>query len=65
LIVDDCPILLSHNKSSTHSIIHPEEDFTIPLELHGIISYFTTRKPTAEEMDQCQWVERTDGAEWN
>jgi hypothetical protein len=34
--------------SSTHSII--VNDVTIPLDLHGVVSYFETRLPTEEEI---------------
>ena len=34
-------------------------DYTIPLSLHGIISFFPTRKPTTHEFDTCTSYELT------
>jgi len=44
VVADDCPIHLSNNKSSTHSLYIP--DICISLELHGIISFLSIWKPT-------------------
>jgi hypothetical protein len=45
LIVDDCPLSLSPDKSSTHSIHCPEDDVIIPLHLTG--------KPKQDEIKSC------------
>ena len=56
IIIDDVPIHLSFDGTSTHSIYIPEIDLRIPLQLDGIISYIMTRKPTAEELENCVHV---------
>ncbi len=65
IIVDDCPVHLSPDKSSTHSIYFPDEDIRIPLQLNGCMSHFVTRLPTKQEMNSCQWLVLTDDAEWD
>ena len=47
LVVDD--VARQFNTKSTHSIYIPSHDLRIPLELEGIHSGFSTRKPTWEE----------------
>ena len=53
IMVDDIPIHLSLNASSTHSIFIPDMNLRIPLRLDGVISYLTTRKPSEEEINNC------------
>ena len=53
--VDDVPKHLTGGKS-THSIFFPEARLRIPLQLHGVISYFTVRTPTLDEV--CMVCER-------
>lgn len=65
VVVDDCPIHLSPNKSSTHSIFFPEQDVRLPLQLNGIISYLSIRKPTQLEIETCTWMELTSDNEWD
>lgn len=51
VIVDTTPkIHATDPDTSHHSLYWPEEDVRIPLSLHGIFSYFKTRKPTMEEL---------------
>ena len=50
--VNDIPKYLTDNPTDqTHSIVMREklETLLIPLHLHGVTSYFTSRKPTMEE----------------
>jgi hypothetical protein len=54
VIVDDIPIHLLHNNASTHSLIFPEDEVTIPLKLNGCFSYIPTRTPTTNEKDTCK-----------
>jgi hypothetical protein len=61
--VDDIPRHLS--KDSAHSIIIEEENLSIPLKLHGIISYFNARTPAIHEIENCQHVTLTPANEWN
>lgn len=63
--VDDCPIHLSLDHSSTHSITFPEQEVTIPLELKGVILYFHTRLPSTEEIDSCEHIALTSVVEWD
>jgi Reverse transcriptase (RNA-dependent DNA polymerase) len=53
-----------------HAIIVPDGDYLIPLSLHGITSYFPTRKPTEEELqrysDNGDYIELTaESPEWD
>jgi hypothetical protein len=66
--VQECPIqfltLAERNKNS-HAITHDE--LQIPLKLRGVISYFSTRMPTKEEMDDTityTHIELTSSNEW-
>ena len=45
----------------THSIAIQEQGETllIPLHLHGVTSYFTSRKPTMEEYNNCTYFSAT------
>jgi hypothetical protein len=64
--VDDTPIHLApKDKPSTHSIHSPDENFTIPLYLKGVFSYFPSRTPMIEELETCQRIQLTDEFEWN
>ena len=64
LKVDDCP--RQYDKNSTHSISIPDTDLTIPLSLRGVISGFTTRRPTEGEVDDLSLhVELTSDVDWD
>jgi len=63
--VDDCPTHLSPNKDSTHTIYFPEEDMRLPLQLNGIISFLSIRKPSKKEIETCTWLELTSDEEWD
>ena len=65
IIVDDCPIHLSKNLASSHSIFIPESDLNIPLELNGVISFLPTRKPTATELEECDHIQLTSSVDWD
>ena len=47
--------LTDNTTDKTHSIVmHEKEDtLLIPLHLHGVTSYFTSRKPNTEEYNNC------------
>jgi hypothetical protein len=64
LIVDDCPVSLSHDGKSSHSIKIPDECACIPLKLHGCISYIPICFPTEKEMETCTWLDMTSEEEW-
>jgi hypothetical protein len=62
LIVNDVPKIYDIN--SSHSIILPGQiDF--PFQMHGIISYLETRKPTELELQKCPRYELTSATSWN
>jgi len=66
LIVEDCPKHLApRDKPSSHSIFVPEDNLTIPLQLKGVTSYFTTRTPTINEVETCQWVHLSNDQDWD
>ena len=49
-----------------HSLYIKEMNIRIHLHLHGIVSYFTTRKPTQDEIHSLPWVHLTpDAPEWD
>ena len=54
--VFDCPKRLIENPNEyDHTIIIPgvdNEEYSIPLSLHGVTSYFPTRKPTMAEYNE-------------
>jgi hypothetical protein len=51
------PIVLSH--TITVKGENMNDNLAIPLDLRGVVSCFTTRKPTQEEFDTCDWYELT------
>ncbi|KAI2511639.1 hypothetical protein MHU86_2705 [Fragilaria crotonensis] len=66
-VVRDVPIQFDA-ASTTHSITIPGK-LELPLELHGVISFVSTRKPTTDEIDQYQSgvfqsVELTEKIPW-
>ena len=61
VITDDVPIFLDPTGRSTHSIIFEAENISLPLELHGPVSYLPVRYPTEEEIESCQHLELSCG----
>ena len=61
--VEDIPRHLS--SKSSHSIIVNEENFSIPLLLNGVISYFQVRKPSIDEVENCRHITLTSNEEWS
>ena len=46
ILVDECPKFLCPNPTiETHYIFFPTENTQLPLSLHGITSYISTRRP--------------------
>jgi len=64
-IVDNCPIHLSPNHSSTHSIYVAEHDLQIPLQLDGIVLYIDTFCPSDDDLEHGTWVEMTWLTGWD
>lgn len=49
-----------------HCIIFPSSDLNIPLQLHGIFSYFHSRQPQVKELYDCDKLFITpDASDWN
>ena len=65
--VHECPRFLECNRGDkSHSIHSPNDDFTLPLTLDGVISYFASRKPTELEVQTCPHIVLTyDTPEWD
>jgi hypothetical protein len=66
LIVNECPTQWADpTMEHPHSIIFPNEDVIIPLEMNGIMSGFSTRKPTELEINNCTWLTLTSTQTWD
>ena len=63
LTVHDVP--KQYELTSTHSIIIPGTDVSIPLRMRGVISCFETHKPTDAEIMDLPRIEMTSPNEWN
>ena len=61
VIVNDTPT--QFNESLDHSI--KAEGQTIPLALDGVISYFESQKPAADELENCRRITLTSDKSWN
>jgi hypothetical protein len=64
IVVDDVPIHLSPDRSSTHSIFVPDQGVHLPLHLCGCLSYLPTRLPTMKEIETLPWLTLTSKIEW-
>ena len=67
IVVNDVPkIHVADPDVKDHTLYFPEVDFTIPLCLHGIFSYFQCRCPTREELQNADVLVMTpDCNSWN
>ena len=64
--IDDVPQFLDPSNRSSHSVIFPSQNVSLPLLMQGPISYLPVRYPSDEEMEECLHLELTDGSsEWN
>jgi len=69
--VNETPLLYTPKdewNESTHAITNEEYGLHIPLNLDGVVSYFPSRKPTAEELsdpDQCTHVYMCREGPWD
>ncbi len=61
LTVDDVPCQFG----GTHSILILRNGLRIPLQIQGVLSCIPVRKPSAEEVETCEWIELTAESEWN
>eukprot|EP00957_Ditylum_brightwellii_P057722 4376676-Ditylum_brightwellii.AAC.1 len=48
-----------------HAIIFPGEELRIPFGLWGVLSYFSTSKPSIEEVNTCESVYTLTLNRWN
>ena len=67
-LVDDCPRQYSSSSKHGLTLQNDEEgamDLFVPLEMDGVISYFESRKPTQDEIDNCDHYWMTSEVEWN
>ena len=67
LTVNEVPkIHVQNPDSSDHAITFPSSNLSIPLQLWGTFSYFSSRTPTSDEIDSCDKIFMTpDGANWD
>jgi len=67
VLINDVPKI--HVKDPTendHAIVFPDNNLRIPLQLHGIFSFFHTRMPTTQEIDECTEIIITpDSTDWD
>jgi len=51
IIIKDCPSFLAPEENhENHSIYLPDINMRVPLEIHGVCSYFSVRKPSEQEL---------------
>jgi hypothetical protein len=63
IMVDDTPKQFS--PKSTHSIEVPGDSQTIPLKMNGIISYFSSHKPSKGDLENCRRITLSSDIPWN
>jgi len=63
IVVDDTP--KQFDPKSTHSIEVPGDDLTIPLEMNGVVSYFSSHKPSEEELENCRRITLSSDIPWD
>ncbi|EEC42806.1 predicted protein [Phaeodactylum tricornutum CCAP 1055/1] len=60
--VDDAP--RQYVANSKHSLYVPDSQLRIPLQLRGIFSFLESRKPTQQELDECEHIILTSDVPW-
>jgi hypothetical protein len=63
IVVDDTPKQFS--PKWTHSIEVPGDNLTIPLEMIGVVSYFSSHKPSEDELENCRRVTLSSDIPWD
>ena len=65
--IDECPkSQAAHPTVDNHSMYLPSQDLRIPIQLRHTFSYFESRKPTNDELSQCDKIFITpDSTNWN
>ena len=64
ITVDPVPKLYSDGKS-LHGIFSYHDEVSIPFQMKGSTSYFSSRLPTEEEKRSSRWVTFTSDKEWD
>jgi hypothetical protein len=62
IIVNDVP--QQFDPDSKSSVADPTNRFEIPLSVHGVVTGFTSRKPTVQEVEKFPHFELTSKAAW-
>ena len=62
VIVDDVPQHLDHSGMSTHSISN--DGVNLPLKMYGPTSFLPVRRPTSQELEECNIFDLTDDTPW-
>ena len=70
LLIEECPKFLAKDPNEqTHALSIPDpigDPYIIPLSIHGVTSYFPTRRPTQQEYEQNVRYELTyETPEWD
>ncbi|KAI2498496.1 Reverse transcriptase (RNA-dependent DNA polymerase) [Fragilaria crotonensis] len=60
-----CDTPQQFDADSPHDISFPDSKLRIPLEMEGVVSYFTSRRPTDDEIANCTRLEMTSDAAWD
>ena len=60
MTVDDVPV--QYNRNSGHCI--KADGLQIPLKMNGVISYFDSRYPSEEELENCKRIYLTADIPW-
>ena len=60
-----CDTPQQFDADSPHDISFPDSNLRIPLEMEGVVSYFTSRRPTDDEIATCARLEMTSAAAWD
>lgn len=53
------------NGDMAHTISAPETGLRINLDMHGVVSCFHSRIPTAKELEDCEWITMTGESTWD
>jgi hypothetical protein len=62
-VVSDTP--KQFDSKSSHAIEVPAENLTIPLEMNGVVSYFSSHKPSEDELANCRRVTLSSDVPWD
>ena len=61
-VVQDCP--QQFDRKSNHSISIAEDNFSVPLEMDGVISFFESHRPSEDELRNCKRMVFTSDSTW-